>query len=118
MWLRLICELTVRASPDERNHPQDYTAKRDIWNSGILFVEFLLGSKANMIYGDLNSLRHSKSSHIISADIRSASTRPHLRSVGLDDASASKETSDRRRDSRETSRTRKKPQVHELETAL
>ena len=56
---RLYSQLKSRASPDERNHPQDYTAKRDIWNSGILFVELLLGSQANWIYGDLNSLRQS-----------------------------------------------------------
>lgn len=54
-------DLTIRESLDERNHPHDYTAKRDIWNSAILFVELLFGSQANWTYRGLPYLRESES---------------------------------------------------------
>lgn len=52
--------LKYRASPDEMNHPHDYTPKRDIWNSAILFVELLFGSQANWTYPNLHFLWESE----------------------------------------------------------
>lgn len=81
-----------RASPDEMNHPHDYTQKRDIWNSAILFVELLFGSQANWTYPNLTHLRESRSERAISTSLtmvdRSMSSSLHslLQSILTDQA--------------------------------
>lgn len=94
-----------RASPDEMNHPHDYTAKRDIWNSAILFVELLFGSQANWTYPNLTYLRESEL-HVsgIFADSRSLHLAFALCSIAINFDGPSKEETNSGRNSRQACR--------------
>ena len=49
----IVLDARIRLSPDEIDSPHSYSAKRDMWNAGLLLIQLLLGPSSLGKYPNL-----------------------------------------------------------------